>query len=447
MHTTAVYEKIKYKKIISSRKTYIAVIIPVYNEIEYLKEHLEKLNEQTYDKFDIVIVASPILEVGEIEKFIEEKKFKFGIIILQRENDTGSAGGFYLGQKYAFENEYEVIIHADVDAIPIDKKLIENLIKEYQAGHNIVLPRCLFHVKEKVINKEANLIPFYGLISKKVIEKVGLYFAPFYLGFEDAEYALRIEQFFKIKIINNTVKHPYNHAFLRKIKNIMRMSIETINFFNAIISIRKVNNFFLFYYISSFIFFLTLFIFCKDRYLRENLNLIIENIGKKKTGKDILEKYSEKLKILKNYNEMGENFDLAILDKDLKDTYFDILKEKTKKKLYLEVKSVKSLLDFLKRIYGYFFFIKECFRKKVIVLESKSFYFYFLSLMFAKESWIIDYERNLYKIGENRDLTIHILKIIIFFIVFPCVLLFGLGIFPILKFKAIKTLGYGLKKN
>ncbi|MBU0586309.1 glycosyltransferase family 2 protein, partial [Candidatus Micrarchaeota archaeon] len=178
--------------------TDLVIVVPLYKEYELAKKHIELLEKQTFCNFDLLLVPGPLSPVKELLNSISENKKPFGIIVAVRKNDSGSAGGFFSGQVFAVENKYKYIILADADCLPIDPKLVNKL---YASRINdMVAPRVMFidkNGKESKISESERQArtstSFYNLFSIKIFEKYGLYYAPLYQGYEDAEFINRIK--------------------------------------------------------------------------------------------------------------------------------------------------------------------------------------------------------------------------------------------------------------
>jgi len=189
----------------------LLIVIPCYDELELLKKHLIFLSKQSFQAFDALLVLGIGFPDDELAKFLKDGKFQFNAFLAKRKEDTGSAGGFFTGQKHAIGKKYPFIILADVDCMPEDARLVESLYKN--RGKLFVSPSVHF------IDEHGNRSPVpqgdrdartstshYTLLSAGLFEKYGLYFSPLYCGYEDAEYRNRIRE--PRHFIGNFCAHP-----------------------------------------------------------------------------------------------------------------------------------------------------------------------------------------------------------------------------------------------
>jgi hypothetical protein len=105
----------------------LAVILPVYinDELRHFKPALESLIEQTYSKFDIVIVKDgPIKE--EINNYLKRDHNK-NIISIFLEKNQGLASALNKGIKYCLDNNYEFIARMDADDICVNNRFSKQL--------------------------------------------------------------------------------------------------------------------------------------------------------------------------------------------------------------------------------------------------------------------------------------------------------------------------------
>lgn len=96
----------------------VSVIIPVYNEEQYLSYCLSSLSNQSYSSFEILVVDD-----GSTDKSLEIAK-KYNVIILQQDH-KGPGAARNLGAKKALG---KILVFADAD-MRYDKKYIEMLIR------------------------------------------------------------------------------------------------------------------------------------------------------------------------------------------------------------------------------------------------------------------------------------------------------------------------------
>ncbi|MBI5223476.1 hypothetical protein HY990_03565 [Candidatus Micrarchaeota archaeon] len=172
------------------------IIILTNKTNQLVLEMLELLRKQTIRDFDIIIIYGPTDE--KIESTTD-----FNILHVMRKGDIGSSGGFYLGEKYALNEGYKLIIRTESDAMPQDRELIENLIKK-TGESEVAIPISyneMWDLRERGIHR-------YAAITAKTFERLGLTFYPFYFGADDTELERRLEKYAKRQEIENYVIHP-----------------------------------------------------------------------------------------------------------------------------------------------------------------------------------------------------------------------------------------------
>jgi GT2 family glycosyltransferase len=178
----------------------IAIAIPTRNWNEILSEHLKRLSAQTFRDFDVIIVY------GEDDEYLDDV-CGLQVVHIRRKSDCGSAGGFYIGEKFAFDEGYDRVILADNDALPDSGSLVLELVRAVDSGADIALP--------KVRNKKGgeartiDIIAQYGCMSSAMLKKAGLTFFPFYFGGEDIEHLERMRRHgAKIAYVESCALHP-----------------------------------------------------------------------------------------------------------------------------------------------------------------------------------------------------------------------------------------------
>ncbi len=201
----------------------ILVIIPVFTEYNVLFEHLKYLCLQSFQEFDVIIVLGYSAKVKTVLDFLHILKPTFGIVIAQRNTDSGAPGGFFTGQKYALENNYDYIVTAECDCFPEDPYVMEKLYAH--RSYEYVGPHVFIMKDGKRFIRVKSTINHYSLIYTGIIKKYGLYFTNIYLGGEDSEYATRIKT---PKIfIENYCTHPLSGKNIPR--RLIRSFLYTVN--------------------------------------------------------------------------------------------------------------------------------------------------------------------------------------------------------------------------
>lgn len=100
----------------------IAAVIVTHNRLELLKKCIDSLRNQTR-KLDEIIVVNNSSTDGTLDWLVQQKDLT---VITQR--NSGSAGGFSTGMRYAFEKGYDWVWTMDEDVFAAEdslKKLLE----------------------------------------------------------------------------------------------------------------------------------------------------------------------------------------------------------------------------------------------------------------------------------------------------------------------------------
>ncbi len=213
----------------------ICTVVVTYNRYELLKECLDSLLNQTF-KNDILLVDNASID-GTEKKIVEDGYLDNKEIIYKRlEKNTGGAGGFYFGVKYAQENDYDYVWLMDDDAEP-ELNALELLINNLDdTKYSAYAPKTLIGTKENNIisafghrgifdyenclpafqkaidlkeyekeKSEIEMASFVGiLIPISSVKKVGLPEERFFIHHDDTEYSLRLATLGKILMINDS---------------------------------------------------------------------------------------------------------------------------------------------------------------------------------------------------------------------------------------------------
>ena len=214
----------------------ICTVVVTYNRYELLKECLDSLLNQTYQN-DILLVNNASTD-GTEKRIVEDGYLENKEIIYKRlEKNTGGAGGFYFGVKYALDNGYDYVWLMDDDAEPelnALELLVNNLDDEKYSAY---APKTLIGTKEnnvisafghrgifdyedclpafqKAIDLkeyekekcEIEMASFVGIfIPISSVKKIGLPEEKFFIHHDDTEYSLRLVTLGKILMINDSV--------------------------------------------------------------------------------------------------------------------------------------------------------------------------------------------------------------------------------------------------
>lgn len=195
----------------------VAAVVTTYNRLELLKENIEALLTQSYNKFDIIIVDNNSTDATEnYVKSIMDARVRY----FNTGANLGGAGGFSFGIKKAIELEYDFAWIMDDDTIPTKdalKELIDRsrvLVNGFSFLASTVYwsdgtlfpmnyPRIAPNVQlypEIERLRDYKLLPivncsFVGCyVNLEYAKKVGLPYAEYFIYGDDAEYTTRLRK-------------------------------------------------------------------------------------------------------------------------------------------------------------------------------------------------------------------------------------------------------------
>lgn len=366
----------------------VCIVIPTFKSWEITAKTVNKLlYEQTYSHFDIIIVDAGSEDYEKLENLYKDED---RVIIIHSSKDLGSAGSFWLGMKYAYQEGYEVFILSDNDAIPISNNLIEKLVNEIENNCEFVLAPyeeglLLGSNYENRVKVKAR--PFHFLtLSRKVIERVGFPSIEFFIWHDDGEYCERIRKKFDIYILTSikyahefppsTLHYFYSKRYHYNIRNQILMYLKRWNKANP-------KNFFVGLLRLIFrIFILQICIFVYAFFIKEKFKYIIRSLNSiffafmKNFGK-----IEDTSRIAKLYNLIGDEINEKEISKIQYDLIlipnfkinlenikipFNLKKDSISSKLYSNISDFKYALYLLK-----FYLIDPIFkvRKNILALE------------------------------------------------------------------------------
>lgn len=181
----------------------ILAVVVTYNRLELLKRCIQSLLSQTFKDFDILIINN-----GSTDGTKEWLDTLPDSIIRIHQDNLGGAGGFYAGQKYGMESNYDWIWMMDDDGVPDCRQLEELLNAAMYAGANIIAPIVLnidqqdeeaFYPGNKLmlpkgmISENTRYVcPFNGIMfNRSVMENIGLIKKELFIWGDEREYTLR----------------------------------------------------------------------------------------------------------------------------------------------------------------------------------------------------------------------------------------------------------------
>jgi rhamnopyranosyl-N-acetylglucosaminyl-diphospho-decaprenol beta-1,3/1,4-galactofuranosyltransferase len=207
----------------------IVATVVTYNRLSLLIECIDALRAQTHPVTQILVVNNGSTD-GTTEWLASQKD-----IVCITQSNLGGAGGFNTAIKYGYQNGYEWIWCMDDDGLPKEDALQNLLAAE---GNDLQLMNCAVINKEdkksfvwntggyKTLDEVSeNIItgighPFNGtFINRRIVERVGLPKAEFFLWGDETEYYYRITKVNKIPVITVANSIHYHPAANFSVKN------------------------------------------------------------------------------------------------------------------------------------------------------------------------------------------------------------------------------------
>ena len=192
----------------------VAAIVVTYNRKYLLLKCINALLNQKYSCH--IFIVDNASNDGTLEYLIKNKIDKFfgnKIFYLRLDKNTGGAGGFHDGLRYALGKHYNWYWLMDDDAVPDSKALKE--LMEFTGNENTILGSTVVNIRNNVMKlcwpaapihkniiieeydkleevTEIESIPFLGfLVHQNLIRKIGLPEKSFFIYGDDVEYCLR----------------------------------------------------------------------------------------------------------------------------------------------------------------------------------------------------------------------------------------------------------------
>jgi GT2 family glycosyltransferase len=196
----------------------VSIVTLNYNTPEITREFLESVNQSDYRPFEVILVDNG--SSLKMDKEVLEKTYSW-LNILYSPKNLGFTGGNNLGIK-ASKGDYVLVINNDTVLGP---NLLESLLKPFQnLSHiGVVCPKILFfdppqHIQyagytpiNRITGRNITLgtgevdrgqydTPKYTdgahgaamMVSREVIEKIGAFYEPFFLYYEEMDWSSRI---------------------------------------------------------------------------------------------------------------------------------------------------------------------------------------------------------------------------------------------------------------
>lgn len=191
----------------------IFAVVVTYNRKNLLKKNIIALTEQTR-KLDAIIVVDNASSDGTVD-MLETIKHPsiLEFIVLSLPENIGGSGGFAKGIKHAIDKGADFVWVMDDDAFP-EKDALQKLLKNVSDDINLYgcisiadhqtlswrLSRTSTTQRSKLIQNVGEVpevacvefLPFLGLlISKRLVERIGLPDEGFFLAADDVDYCFR----------------------------------------------------------------------------------------------------------------------------------------------------------------------------------------------------------------------------------------------------------------
>lgn len=207
----------------------ILAVVVTYNRKELLYKCIEALLNQTYNKFDILIVDNNSTDNTKeyIDNLIDDKRVKYKNTL----KNIGGAGGFNLGLKESIENKYDYTWMMDDDTI-CDETALEKLMdasKILKKDYGFLASSVFFNDnvpcqmnKQKICKDwynhlhllDSGIIKIYHstfvsfFIKNEVAKKEGLPIKEFFIWGDDVEYTNRLSKKYNCFLVSSSkVKH------------------------------------------------------------------------------------------------------------------------------------------------------------------------------------------------------------------------------------------------
>ncbi len=161
----------------------VSIIIPCYNQAEYLRDAVESVINQTYSSFEIIIVNDGSIDnTVEVMSEIKNTYIDYSITSINQTNEGPSVArnnGISLAKgKYILPLDADDKIHPDMLKICIDtikivgeKKIIYTARQNFGEDNTIIIPNNYDFEKLKYQNQ----LNYCALYSKKMWEDIGGY--------------------------------------------------------------------------------------------------------------------------------------------------------------------------------------------------------------------------------------------------------------------------------
>lgn len=255
----------------------IVVVLVTFNRINDLKKTLNCYDNQTRKMESLIVVNNA--STDGTEEFLREWENDYSgykKVVIHNQKNTGGSGGFYDGIKEAMKCDCDFIFLADDDAFA-KPDMLENIYKfyakkenfkniaamctsvvnksEFDVLHRRRIKKGIFFLKNECIKKEeyekeyfkVDDFSFVGaIISKSVIQQIGLPKKEYFIYYDDTEYSTRIRKVGDIYCIpSSKMEHNTNvnaetswrdYYVLRNYLNLLKTHYEKKYYYSYMIS-------------------------------------------------------------------------------------------------------------------------------------------------------------------------------------------------------------------
>jgi glycosyltransferase involved in cell wall biosynthesis len=199
----------------------ISVLMPVYNNYDYLRESIESILNQTYSDFEFLILDDGSTEpVCDIIKSYQDSR----IVLLKNDKNIGLTKSLNICLK---ESKGDFIARHDSDDISV-KDRFEKEIKCFSAdidlvtsygyiinemGKRIPYPYYDYDIRAgfKDITARNYLLGASAIFTRKVFNKIGFYDEELYLA-QDYNYWIRLLKYFKNYVVSEELYITRKHS-------------------------------------------------------------------------------------------------------------------------------------------------------------------------------------------------------------------------------------------
>lgn len=390
----------------------VLLVLPFYTNYQAMFSNLELLARQGCQDFDVIVVANAVSDEKKILEFVGKLGMRYGIVVAKRREDTGSAGGYFTGEKYALEKGYGAVVHVDDDCLPVSPDLLGKLIAKWKAGALAAGPECRFLLGSETIYSSKSTV-FYGLVDCSLIGARGLHYVPMYIGADDLEFGYRVVHGERTEWVDSHVTHPARHSIFANFERSLLYRINTM----LMVIPRRLDE-----YMYGFALVCPVYaIFGSERSRKGGLHML-RCVLAHRFGKDALPKemaYAEKPP-----EKFGRIISSSRLRREKEAVHYD----------YSQIRGGFSRLPgFAASVFG-----------KAVLLDLVQNFSVLASMMFARETWI-ESNRGIYCISRNGNPAAWALKMLAFAAAFPPMVGLGLLTFMINWARKPDTRGYGTK--